>query len=90
MAESGVDISGQYSKLLSELPITDFDLVVAVCDQITESCPHFQGSDKIIRKSFPDPPQMAPKNATEEKKLVHFRLVRDHIKEFVNGILEKW
>ena len=48
------------------------------------------GAKKIIRTNFPDPPKMAPANSTEEEKLVYFRQVRDGIKEYVNGIIEKW
>ena len=88
MAESGVDISGQYSKTITELPTKDFDLVITVCDHASESCPRFTGSARIISKSFPDPPKMAPEEATEEEKLVCFRQVRDDIREFVNGITE--
>ena len=86
MAESGVDISGQHSKLVSELPLIDFDLIITVCDQAAESCPHFTGKGKIISKSFPDPPKMAAEAKTEEEKLVCFRKVRDDIKEFVNSL----
>ena len=88
MAEAGVDISGQRSKLISELPQADFDLVVTVCDQAAEACPHFPGGGRMIRKNFPDPPKLAASAKTKEEKLVYFRQVRDDIRKFVDGIPE--
>ena len=43
MAEAGVDISAQQSKLISELPTQDFDYVITVCGNAHESCPVFPG-----------------------------------------------
>src|SRR5580658_2241061 len=39
MAEAGVDISGQRSKLVEELKGVPFDYVVTVCDRANEACP---------------------------------------------------
>jgi arsenate reductase len=85
MAEAGVDISGQYSKLIDELPREDFDLVVTVCDNAAESCPSFPGNSRIISMNFPDPPKMAAKAKSEEEKLVCYRQVRDDIRRFVDS-----
>ncbi|MBN1864753.1 MAG: arsenate reductase ArsC, partial [Victivallales bacterium] len=52
MAEAGVDISGQRSKLLSELDAVSFDLVVAVCGHAHESCPIFPGKTKVVHVGF--------------------------------------
>ena len=38
MAEAGVDISGQHSKLIDEQPSVSFDFVVTLCDHAHESC----------------------------------------------------
>ena len=83
MAEAGVDISGHHSKLISELPVQDFDYVVTVCDHAHESCPIFPGAAKIIHKGFDDPPRLAADAATEEEALVHYRRVRDAIRDFI-------
>jgi arsenate reductase len=88
MAEAGVDISGQRSKLVSELPMADFDLVVTVCDQAAEACPHLPGGGRVIRKNFADPPKMAALAKTEEERLVYFRQVRDDIRQFVDSVLD--
>ena len=86
MAEAGVDISDQRSKMINELTVTDFDFIVTVCDHAAESCPNFPGGGKIISKNFPDPPKMAASAKTEEEKLVYFRQVRNDIRDFVDEI----
>lgn len=88
MAEAGLDISGQKSKLTTELAGISFDYIVAVCDQAAASCPIFQGSGKIIRRSFPDPPRMAAAKNTEAEKLECYRRVRDEIRDFIEALPE--
>lgn len=83
MAEAGVDISGQSSKLVEELPVREFDWVVTVCDRANESCPVFFGRTKRIHRSFDDPPKLAAGAATEEEALAPYRRVRDELREFV-------
>jgi protein-tyrosine-phosphatase len=43
MAEAGVDITGQSSKLAATLADVDFDLVISVCGHADENCPAFLG-----------------------------------------------
>ena len=88
MAEAGVDISGHHSKLISELPVQDFDYVVTVCDHAHESCPLFPGTAKIIHKGFDDPPRLAAKSTTEEEALEQYRRVRDEIRDFIMTLPE--
>ena len=88
MAEVGIDISGQKSKLTTELAGISFDYIVAVCDQAAASCPVFPGPGKIVQKSFQDPPKMAAVKTTEKEKLECYRKVRDEIKDFVKGLPE--
>lgn len=83
MAEAGVDISGHRSKLIEELPTTDFDLIITVCDHAHESCPIFPGSTRIIHHDFDDPPRLAANASDKEDALVHYRKVRDEIRNFV-------
>ena len=49
MAEAGVDISGQRSKLVERTQGIEFDYVVTVCDNARESCPVFPGKAKVIQ-----------------------------------------
>jgi arsenate reductase (thioredoxin) len=88
MAESGVDISQNESKLLSALEGIDFDYVITVCDNAHESCPVFTGVTTVIHVGFDDPPRLAQSSQTEEEALSHYRRVRDEIREFVMSLPE--
>lgn len=85
MAEAGVDISGQTSKHIDELPGIDFDYVITLCDNAREHCPVFSGRAKVIHKPFDDP-YFASGN--EEQILTTFRKVRDDIRTFVETMPE--
>ena len=86
MAEAGVDIAGQTSKLVSELPDVAFDYVVTLCGSAHDLCPFFPGPVKKVHAGFEDPPALAAGAATEEEALGHYRRVRDAIREFVAGL----
>jgi arsenate reductase len=86
MAEAGVDISGQRSKLVNELREVKFDYVVTVCDHASESCPVFPGHAKIIHHGFDDPPRLAANATTEAERLAPYRRVRDDIRAFVETL----
>ena len=86
MAEAGVDISGQRSKLVGELGGVAFDYVVTVCDNAHESCPLFPGKAKVIHVGFDDPPRLAADAKTEEERLAPYRRVRDEIRAFVEQL----
>ena len=88
MAEAGVDISGQRSKTVAELPSREFDLVVTVCDRARESCPRFPGKTRIVHAGFDDPPRLARSARTEEEVLAPYRRVRDEIKTFIESLPE--
>ena len=84
MAEAGVDISGQQSKLVDELPVAHFDYVLTLCGHAHETCPYFPG--KTIHHGFPDPPKLAEKAASEETILQAYRTVRDQIRAFIESL----
>ena len=86
MAEAGVDISRQKSKVISELPETDFDFVITVCDRAAERCPVLSGKGKHIHQSFPDPPTLAEPAGSREEKLVYYRKVRDSIRDYIDSL----
>ncbi len=88
MAEAGVDITGQYSKTVDELPAVDFDYVVTLCSHARESCPYFPGKTRRVHVGFDDPPSLAVGARTEEEALAVFRRVRDEIRRFVEGLPE--
>ena len=89
MAEAGVDISGQRSKLVREVAGVEFDYVVTVCDNARESCPVFPGNARRVHMSFDDPPYLARDAKTEEEALGHYRRVRDEIKAFVETLPDR-
>ncbi len=86
MAEAGVDISGHHSKLVDDFLDVGWDAVVTVCGNAHERCPLFRGSARIIHKGFDDPPRLAKDAGTQAEALVHYRRVRDEIREFVMGL----
>lgn len=88
MAEAGVDISRQRSKLVEELKNVAFDHVIAVCDNAHESCPLFPGKTRVVHAGFDDPPRLAQQANTEEEALGIYRRVRDEIKAFVEKLPE--
>src|SRR5215213_4736830 len=53
MAELGIDISQQRSKVLTKYMAQPFDYVITVCDQANESCPVFSGAKNRLHWSFP-------------------------------------
>ncbi|MEZ7197855.1 arsenate reductase ArsC [Pseudodesulfovibrio karagichevae] len=87
MAEAGVDISGNTSKLTTDLPEdVDFDYVVTVCGHANENCPYFPARTKVVHVGFDDPPALA-KTLTDEAEILDvYRRVRDEIKAFVQGL----
>lgn len=86
MAEAGVDITKQHSKLLTELGDIKFDYVVTVCGNAHESCPVFLGKTRVVHVGFDDPPKLAQLCHSEEKTLDVYRRVRDEIKAFVETL----
>lgn len=83
MLEIGIDISGHFSKTVDEMEEKGFDYVVTVCDHAHESCPYFPAETGVIHRGFDDPPRLAGDATTEEEALVHYRRVRDEIREFI-------
>ena len=86
MAEAGVDISEQKSKNIDELSVQAFDWVITLCGHANETCPFFPG--KKVHHGFDDPPQLALEAKNEEEKLIHYRRVRDEIRDFVGSLPE--
>ncbi|TWT60653.1 arsenate reductase ArsC [Rubinisphaera italica] len=83
MAEAGLDITGQSSKLASTLEDVPLDVVITVCGHADEHCPGFLGKARVVHVGFDDPPKLANTAASEEEALDHYRRVRDEIREFV-------
>jgi len=86
MAEAGVDISGQTSKTVDDLPPVEFDAIITLCGHANETCPFFRGSARRMHAGFDDPPALAGDAASEEEALGHYRRVRDEIRAFVEAM----
>ncbi len=84
MAEIGADISGQESETLERYLGEPFEYVITVCDAANEACPVFHDAKNRLHWSFEDPSQAT---GTEEERLKLFRVVRDEIRERIEGEL---
>lgn len=76
MAEMGIDIAMQESKIVDRFLDQTFDLVVTVCDDAAESCPVFPNARERRHWSFPDPSLAI---GTDEERFARFAEVRDMI-----------
>lgn len=83
MAESGVDISKQKSKLISELKERDYDYIVTICNDANLKCPVFPGNAKRIHRAFDNPAKIAQTLTRQEEILNLYRRIRDEIKVFI-------
>jgi arsenate reductase len=86
MAEAGVDIAGNVSKTVAELPEVMFDYGITLCGHAHETCPVFIGKTKRVHAGFDDPPALAREARTEEEALAHYRRVRDEIRQYVEQL----
>jgi len=83
MDEIGIDISDHHSKPVADLDGVEFDYVVTVCGHANETCPFFPARTSIVHHGFDDPPRLAAGAADEAEALVHYRRVRDEIRDYV-------
>jgi arsenate reductase (thioredoxin) len=87
MKELGYDLSGQYSKDLSQyLGKIHFGIVITVCIKAEEACPTIPGVSTRLYWPFEDP---AALEGTEEEKLAKFREIRDKINEKIKEWLKE-
>ena len=75
MAEAGVDLAGQSSKHLDDVPWRECDTVVTLCGEADETCPMLAGDVRRVHWPLPD-----PSAAPEARQLEVFRQVRDEIR----------
>ncbi len=82
MEEKGIDISKNRSKHLEEIPLSELDYAVTLCDDAAESCPVIPGAN-TIHWGLPDPAK-----EKEEERLEAFRRIRDEIESRVRKLME--
>ena len=83
MAEAGINIVFQKSKSIQEVFSIPFDAVITLCDNAKEHCPNFPGKALRIHAGFEDPAQWIEKGCDEKEALVHYRRIRDEIKNYI-------
>ncbi len=81
MAEVGLDIAGQRSKLLDEVPWRDADTIVTLCGEGKDVCPAISPIVRRVHWPLPDPAA-----AAEDDSLQAFRDVRDEIRWRVSSL----
>lgn len=75
MKEVGIDISGQRSKSLDEVPWQSADTVITLCGDADEVCPAVATTVRRVHWPLPDPTA-----APESERLTAFREARDEIR----------
>jgi ArsR family transcriptional regulator, arsenate/arsenite/antimonite-responsive transcriptional repressor / arsenate reductase (thioredoxin) len=70
MAERGIDLAGQRSKALAEVPDQPWDRVITVCDRMREVCPIFPQATLTAHWSVADP---AAVSGSPDKQLAAFQ-----------------
>ena len=86
LAEIGIQHIGE-SKHTDEFRDRDFDLVVTVCDDAAENCPHWLGQGKRVHVGFPDP---AKAKGLDDEVMKVFRTVRDEIDNKIIELLNSY
>jgi len=84
MHESGIDISGQESTIVSEEMLERADILVTVCGHAEEQCPALPPGVVKVHWPLTDP---AKAIGGEEEIMEEFRTARDEVKRRVSSLL---
>jgi len=74
--ERGGSTEGLYTKKVDRFVGQPFDLVITVCDNAKQACPHFPGAKRILHWSLENPSAF---QGTYDDILTAFRETRDEI-----------
>ena len=92
MGEVGIDITSHTSDTIEMVkerePGLTLDHVVTVCGHAHEHCPVFPAGDgtTVVHRGFDDPPKLAEGAANDDEAMVHYRRVRDEIRDWVRTL----
>jgi protein-tyrosine-phosphatase len=75
MTEVGIDIAGHTSKSLDDVPWSEVDTVVTLCDEGAQACPSVAGDVRRVQWHLPD-----PSGVPEARQFDAFRELRDEIR----------
>ncbi len=76
LQEIDVPVEGLHPKKVNRFTDKEFDLVITVCDNAKQQCPHFPGAKQMLHWSLEDP---AAYQGTHFEMLTKFRETRDEI-----------
>jgi arsenate reductase len=82
LKERGIPTKGLYTKNVREFVQLEIDLVVTVCDNARQTCPHFPGAKQMEHWSLEDP---AAFQGTYDEILFVFRETRDEIEKRIRS-----
>jgi len=85
MEERGVDISGQQSKSLAEVP-AEADYVITLCAEADATCPALPARRERLAWHLDDP---AAVPGNREQRLTAFRAARDEIERRLRAFLAR-
>ncbi len=80
MAEVGIDLGGNTSKVVDAFVEQPWEYVITVCDGANEACPVFPKKSSRLHWSFEDPSQAT---GSDDQRLEVFRRVREQIRRRV-------
>jgi arsenate reductase len=84
LKEIGIDISGQRSKAVAEIPASEVDTVITLCAE--EECPVFLGKARRLHWGLPDPVAVV---GSEVEILSAFRKIRDELSRRIAAFLRE-
>jgi arsenate reductase (thioredoxin) len=82
MAEVGIDLGGNTSKVVDAFVEQPWEYVITVCDGANEACPVFPKKSSRLHWSFEDPAQAT---GSDDQRLEVFRRVREQIRRRVTA-----
>lgn len=86
MAEDGLDISGQRSKLIEPDYFVSADLIVTLCGDAKDKCPTVPAGHQQLHWDLADPARL---QGSDKEVMNGFRAVRDKIKQQVLELAER-
>lgn len=84
MQEAGIDLNAKRAKGLSEIPMSEVDLVITLCAE--QECPVLPGNVRRESWALPDP---AATGGTEDEVEAAFRRARDELKRRIESLLAR-
>jgi arsenate reductase len=82
LKERGIPTEELYPKLVQEFVNLEIDLVVTLCDNAKQTCPHFPGAKRMEHWSLEDP---AAFQGSYDEILFIFRETRDEIERRIRS-----